>query len=206
MSDSSPASADRSLPPDGRDSAGPLPRAVRIVLYCGLAAAVGLVGFVGVRATQDLAAMRKGQDRLVAQHGLVQPARKRLAPGYSDKQGRLLADPPADPAERVDPETLVLAFYEGDDDDAERVDWQGFVRQLGEATGKPVTTQPYLNTADEVAAIRAGRMHVVALHAADVPCRPGDGGGAGVRQRGRVARRLDRPADAVCGDGLQTGI
>jgi phosphonate transport system substrate-binding protein len=141
---------------------------VRTALYCGLAAALGVVAYVGVRAFQDLASLRAGQQRLVSQHGLTETVAKHLAPGYVDADGGLVADAPAE-EKRIDPEELVVAHYQGDDEDTERVDWEGFQKRLAEATGKKVTTQRYLNSADEVAAIRSGKIQVVALHAADVP-------------------------------------
>ncbi len=170
MSQGSESSHNAGLPPQGNfsNSAG-LPSGLRAILYSGLAVALAVVAYVAVRATQEQAAMKKGQDRLTAHHGLIQPADKHLAPAYSDKKGRLVADPPSDPAELVDPETLALAHYEGDDDDEERVDWESFKAALAKATGKTVETQPYVNSADEIADVKAGKIQLVALHAADVP-------------------------------------
>ncbi len=113
--------------------------------------------------------MKQGQDRLMAQFGLSVPSRKGLAPGYVDKDGGLLADAPSDAKKLLDPDTLVLASYEGDDDDRERVDWQSFADRLAAATGKQVHLRTYENTADQVAEIKAGKIHIVALHSADTP-------------------------------------
>lgn len=142
---------------------------VRLLLYSGLLAAVAVVAYVGFRALQDQASLRAAQDRLVATHGLITPSPKRLSPEYVDADESLVADTPSDPEKLIDPETLVIAHYEGDDDDDERVDWEGFEKYLGEATGKQVVSQPYLNSADEVAAVKAGKIQIVALHAADTP-------------------------------------
>ena len=80
-----------------------------------------------------------------------------------------MADVPSDPKQLVDPDTLVLAHYEGDEEADERVDWESLRAAIASATGKNVTTQPYVNSADEIAEIKAGKIHLVALHAADVP-------------------------------------
>jgi phosphonate transport system substrate-binding protein len=169
MSDATHGTPDSSFSDSGRATAGKTPLALRGVLYCSLAAAVAVVGYVGYRAMEAQAAMRAGQDRLVAQHGLAPPGQKRLAPEYADKDGGLLADPPSEADKLLVPEKLVFAYYEGDDDDEEPVDWEAFRAHLQAGTGKEVVGQPYLNTADEVAAIKKGQIHVITLHAADTP-------------------------------------
>jgi phosphonate transport system substrate-binding protein len=168
MSESSRSTDNPSLPAKPWVS-GPTEKLVRTALYCALAAALAVVAFVGYRALQDMASLRAAQERLVAQHGLTQASSKHLAPEYVDKDGGLVADSPNDPDKLIDPETLVIAHYEGDDDDGERVDWDGFQARLSEATGKQVVCQPYRNSADEVAEVKAGKIHIVALHAADTP-------------------------------------
>jgi phosphonate transport system substrate-binding protein len=168
MSEASQSSGNfEQTPPPARS--GELLGALRVLLYAGLALAVAVVAYVAVRASQENAAMRAGQDRLTAQHGLIPLAQKKLASGYQDSQGRLIADPPSDPAQLVDPETLVIAHYDGDDDDGERVDWKALGEAITAATGRQVTMRPYVNSADEVADVRAAKIHLVALHAADVP-------------------------------------
>ncbi|REK15609.1 MAG: hypothetical protein DWQ37_09075 [Planctomycetota bacterium] len=166
MSEATPSASESSFPPSGGLPTHKL--VLRAVLYCSLAVAVVAVAYVAYRAVEEQAAMRQGQDRLVAQHGLVQLSEKGLAPEYSDRDGDLMADVPDD-EQRLDPETLVLAYYEGDDDDEERVHWDGLRNHLKQATGRDVVGQPYLNTADQVAAIKKGEIHLVALHAADTP-------------------------------------
>ncbi|MBI2826489.1 MAG: PhnD/SsuA/transferrin family substrate-binding protein [Planctomycetia bacterium] len=118
---------------------------------------------------QERADLQVAQSRLVAQHGLLQPARKRLAPEYSDKDGGFLADPPVDPRQWFDPDTLVLAYYKDAEVETQPVDWEGFQVHLSQATGRKIAGQEYLNSADEVDAIKAGAIQLVALHAADTP-------------------------------------
>ncbi|MGD9724102.1 MAG: PhnD/SsuA/transferrin family substrate-binding protein [Pirellulales bacterium] len=170
MSDASDSTRDSSFSsPTSARAPAAVGGMVRPLLYCALAAAVAGMAYVTYRAVREQAAMRAGQDRLVAQLGLIQPAHKRLAPGYRDGDGQLLADPPTDPAQCLDPETIVLAHYEGDDDDVQRIDWEAFQAHLAKATGKKVEAQEYFNSSDDTAAVKAGKIHVVALHAADTP-------------------------------------
>jgi phosphonate transport system substrate-binding protein len=146
------------------------------VTYGGLLAAVCVVAYTAYNTVQQQAVMQQGQHRLVAQHGLVQSVDKRLASRYRDTDGDLLADLPTDVQQMVDPERLVLAHYEGDADDDERVDWPALQARLSEATGKPVDIRPYINSTDDVAAVKAGSIPLVALHSADVPYLVNDAG------------------------------
>jgi phosphonate transport system substrate-binding protein len=141
----------------------------RTVLLFNAIGALTILAYTTFHTSQDQAALKATEDRLVAWHGLTKQTRKRLSPEYSDKGGRLLADPPSDAAKLVDPDTLVLAHYEDADAEAQLVDWEAFQAHLASATGKKIVRQPYLNGADEIAAIKAGTIHIVALHAADAP-------------------------------------
>jgi len=141
--------------------------AVRIGMYCGIAFAAGLVVLAGLRALGDRAALQAGEKRLVALHGLVVAPPKRLAAGFQDQDGNLIADEPSG-AEALDPAVLVVTHYEGDDD-GERVDWPGFQKLLGQATGKTVELKTYQNSPDDVAGLKSGEVHIAAVHAADTP-------------------------------------
>src|SRR5262249_21199004 len=86
-----------------------------------------------------------------------------------DANGDMLADPPSDSAELINPRKLILAHYEGDNEEEPCVDWEAFRDQLARATGKEVELRSYLHTADDVAAVAKGDVQVLALHAAEVP-------------------------------------
>ena len=98
-----------------------------------------------------------------------QKPQKHLMPEYTDKADRLLADPPSDPERLLDPDTLVLAHYVDAEEDVQLVDWGSLQDQLAKATGKQVVRQEFWNSPDEVAAIKAGQIQLVAMHAADAP-------------------------------------
>src|SRR5579863_4060219 len=156
--------------PGQAGSAGNTQTILRSGLYFSFAIVVlGMLGYVRFRSQQDAAAVKESQDRLVAFHGLAPMAGKRLSPEYTDKDGNLLPDAPRDPKDLLEPDTLVLAHYQDADADTQLVDWDGLVARLGEATGKKIVAQEYLNSADDVAALKTGTIHIVALHAADAP-------------------------------------
>ena len=143
---------------------------LRVILYGGLVAALAAVGYNWFISLSDQEARRKSDDRLVAFHGLSVATQQKLATGYADSDGNLLADPlSADSADALDPETLVLAYYYGDDPEDNRIDWEGLQSKVAETTGRQVEAQPYMNSAREVAAIKNGEIHLVVVHAADTP-------------------------------------
>ncbi len=127
------------------------------------------MGYRTYSTMQARAGMRASADSLTVMRGLTQPNQKHLAPEYGDRDGNLLADAPKDPKDIIDPATLVLAHYIDADADVQMVDWQALAAALTEATGKSVMLQEYQNTTDDVAAIKSGKIQLVAMHAADTP-------------------------------------
>jgi phosphonate transport system substrate-binding protein len=141
----------------------------RGAFYLALAAIVGVAAYDWYRATQEKAALRASQEELVSTHGLTERTSKHLAPEYKDSSGRLLADPPTDAKQLLDPQTLVVAHYQDAAASKQAVDWDEFQALLAKSTGKKIVVQEYQNTADDVAAVKAGEIEIVALHAADAP-------------------------------------
>jgi phosphonate transport system substrate-binding protein len=143
--------------------------ALPALLVCSLAVAVGAVFSIAYRGWQEQAALQATQIRSDSFYGAITPVERFLAPQYVDSDGNMLADLPS-ALQLVDPDTLVVAHYEGDYDDEPRVNWPAFQAHLEAITGRRVVLQEYLHTASEVEAIAAGRIHVVIPHSADVPC------------------------------------
>lgn len=142
---------------------------VRLGLLGGLAAAVGTIAVVAILAAREKSAAQDAAE-LIAFKGLNASVQQGLDPRYRDADGNLIADPPGEERGLLDPETLVLAHYLGDDDGKLRVDWETLGAQLTQATGKPVRLQAYLHTPDEIGAVADGAIHLVAAHSAEVPC------------------------------------
>ncbi|HTQ39648.1 MAG TPA: PhnD/SsuA/transferrin family substrate-binding protein [Pirellulales bacterium] len=166
------SAADFGSPSDSSGHSGPgtqrLPL-VRVILYLGLAAAVAVIIVAGVQTIRATASLHESQDRTAATFDITTPAPRHLAADYTDRDGRLLADCPSDPQKLLNPDTLVLSYGEDSDLDIQPVNWDDFQKYLAQITGKKVVAQAYTNTVDDVLAIKEGRVHVVALHAADAP-------------------------------------
>jgi phosphonate transport system substrate-binding protein len=92
-----------------------------------------------------------------------------LDPRYCDRDGDLVADPPDDPAAFRDPETLVFAYTPLEDPTVYKKSWEGFLKHLEKATGKPVSFFPVQSNAAEIEAMRAGRLHVAGYNTGSVP-------------------------------------
>jgi hypothetical protein len=82
-----------------------------------------------------------------------------LAPPYADSDGNGLASPPAITRS---PTTLRCAF-DGPDD------FRGLLSAISRATSRPVENVIYTTTAEKLAALRAGDLHIAMIPAADVP-------------------------------------
>ena len=150
-------------------------RAIRVIaaddrLSLASPARSGVVAFNTYRTVEDRAVMQESVDHLTELRGLVQPVQKHLAPEYSDKDGRLLADPPSDPKESARSRHAGSGPLRGWR--RRHSNWSTGTPckpSLAQATGKKIVLQEYQNSADDVAAVKAGTIQLVALHAADAP-------------------------------------
>jgi phosphonate transport system substrate-binding protein len=151
------------------DSAAQLLKLARSAMYLCIAAVALVLAYAAYQVQQARSLSQQSENALVHQIGVIAPTAKHLAPRYTDKQGRLLADPPMDPSQLLDPDTIVVAYAEDSDLDVQPIAWNEFQTHLAQATGKNVEMRLYRHTGDDVAAIRGGKVHVAAVHAADAP-------------------------------------
>ena len=61
---------------------------------------------------------------------------------YQDADGDLVADTPTDPAQQVDPSTLIFAYTPVEDPAVYAKVWEGFLKHMEEKTGKKVQFFP----------------------------------------------------------------
>ncbi|KKX29360.1 phosphate/phosphite/phosphonate ABC transporter substrate-binding protein [Rhizobium sp. LC145] len=88
---------------------------------------------------------------------------------YADADGDLVADVPTDPAQLVDPDTLVFAYTPVEDPAVYADVWKGFLDHLAEKTGKKVQFFPVQENAAQIEAMRAGRLHVSGFNTGSNP-------------------------------------
>lgn len=88
---------------------------------------------------------------------------------FKDANGDLVADPPSDPKDFVDPPTLVFAYTPVEDPAVYAKVWDSFLRHLEKSTGKRVQFFPVQSNAAQIEAMRAGRLHVAGFNTGATP-------------------------------------
>jgi phosphonate transport system substrate-binding protein len=97
------------------------------------------------------------------------PAAMALDSRYVDKDGDLVADTPTDPAQQVDPSTLIFAYTPVEDPAVYAKVWDGFLKHMEKVTGKKVLFFPVQSNAAQIEAMRAGRLHVAGFNTGSNP-------------------------------------
>ncbi len=88
---------------------------------------------------------------------------------YTDADGDLLADIPTDPAQLIDPDTLIFAYTPVEDPAVYAQVWEGFLKHMEEVTGKTVQFFPVQSNAAQIEAMRAGRLHIAGFNTGSNP-------------------------------------
>lgn len=142
-----------------------------VVLVIGLVLA-GLAGMLGYHflAVQPL------KERLTAERslsmrlsGLQSPAQNKLDARYADSDGNLLADPPSDPAQQIDPPTLSFCYLNSPDDAAYRQSMSDLMAVIARATDKQIEYLNFETPQDQMIALRDGKLHISAFSTGGVP-------------------------------------
>ena len=92
-----------------------------------------------------------------------------LDPMYCDRDGDLLADAPTDPADLVNPDTLIFAYTPVEDPAVYEEAWSDFLNYLEEKTGKNVVFFPVQSNAAQIEAMRSGRLHIEGFNTGSNP-------------------------------------
>ena len=81
----------------------------------------------------------------------------------------MLADTPTDPAEQIDPDTLIFAYTPVEDPAVYKEAWADFLTYLESETGKSVVFFPVQNNAAQIEAMRSGRLHIAGFNTGSNP-------------------------------------
>ncbi len=166
MNGTSPSSSSGQSSPANRDR---VLRLARILLYFVLVATLAAIAYAGYKSILAGSELKESQESLSSRFGVQAPRAKHLAHGICRQNGDLLADPPSDRSKLLNPDTLVVGYGEDTDFDVQPVNWDDFKQHLARITGKTVETRVYTNAPSDVLAVKDGKIHIVALHAADTP-------------------------------------
>ncbi|MEP5730437.1 MAG: phosphate/phosphite/phosphonate ABC transporter substrate-binding protein [Sulfitobacter sp.] len=88
---------------------------------------------------------------------------------FCDVDGDLIADTPTDPADQVDPDTLIFAYTPVEDPAVYKEAWSDFLTHLEAETGKKVVFFPVQNNAAQIEAMRSGRLHIAGFNTGSNP-------------------------------------
>lgn len=88
---------------------------------------------------------------------------------YSDADGDMIADIPADPSQQADPDTLIFAYTPVEDPAVYAEAWSDFLAHMEEVTGKSVQFFPVQSNAAQIEAMRAGRLHIAGFNTGSNP-------------------------------------
>jgi len=88
---------------------------------------------------------------------------------FCDTDGDLVADAPTDPAQWVNPDTLVFAYTPVEDPAIYEDIWDPFLEHLAEVTGKNVRCFAVQSNSAQVEAMRSGRLHLAGFSTGPTP-------------------------------------
>lgn len=88
---------------------------------------------------------------------------------YCDRNGDLVADPPGEVRQRLDPDVLIFAYTPVEDPAQFRDVWAGFLRHLEGVVQREVRFFPVQSNAAQIEAMRAGRLHIGGFNTGSVP-------------------------------------
>lgn len=117
---------------------------------CGLALALGAGMAAPVTAQEDC-------------------PRGTLDDRYCDRDGDLVADLPLDPADWVDPDTIIFSYTPVEDPAVYQKVWAGFLAHMEEVTGRDVVFFPVQSYAAQYEAMRSGRLHIAGVNTGGNP-------------------------------------
>jgi phosphonate transport system substrate-binding protein len=92
-----------------------------------------------------------------------------LDPRFTDADGDLIADIPADASQWIDPPVLIFAYTPVEDPAVYAEAWSDFLVHMEAVTGKPVQFFPVQSNAAQIEAMRAGRLHIAGFNTGSNP-------------------------------------
>jgi phosphonate transport system substrate-binding protein len=100
--------------------------------------------------------------------GMDQPTTEKLDSQFQDADGNLVADPPANAAEHLDPPTLNFSYLAADQE-RYAATWADVIKFISERCGRPVEFRPQESPDAQLAGIRNGELHIVGINSGSVP-------------------------------------
>lgn len=132
-------------------------------------ALAGLALYVALVRAPSQAAQAEQQELLLKLTGLSTQVVNKLDAKFTDADGDLLADPPTDPAQLIDPPTLFFSYVAADEPEIYQAAFKEYCEGLAKATGKKVEYVLFRSADEELKAMRDGQLHVAGFNTGNVP-------------------------------------
>ena len=88
---------------------------------------------------------------------------------FTDADKDLVADPPTDAAQAINPDVLVFSYVASEEERGGEEPWKGLLAALKEKTGKEVKFTHYTDVNEQLAAMKKGELHIAGLNTGLVP-------------------------------------
>jgi phosphonate transport system substrate-binding protein len=88
---------------------------------------------------------------------------------FPDADNDLVADPPSDPAQLINPDVLVFSYVASEEEGPSEDTWKELVAAIKEKTGKEVKVVHYSDVGEQLAALKKGELHIAGLNTGLVP-------------------------------------
>lgn len=88
---------------------------------------------------------------------------------YADADGDLVADPPTDASQSIDPQELVFSFIAAEEESVDEPKWKELFERLKEKTGREIKYVHHTSVKDQLAALKKGEVHIAGLNTGTVP-------------------------------------
>ncbi|MGB7157274.1 MAG: phosphate/phosphite/phosphonate ABC transporter substrate-binding protein [Tepidisphaeraceae bacterium] len=149
-----------------RHRTSPLVLFLAVVLPVAAIAAVLWMVWIKIPRQQNQAMNEQLVLRTV---GLATPVNNRLDARYTDADGDLVADAPADASQQVDPDVLVFSYVAVENPEEYRTAFKEFMDHLAKVTGKRIEYLMATSTEEQLIALRDGKLHVSGINTGSVP-------------------------------------
>ena len=153
-------------PPPSRRS----PSFIPIVLLTVIAVATGAAAMYFITIYKpEKDTLEQTRARLMHMTGMDRPVTNKLAATFTDEDADLVADPPKDASQLVDPPKLTFCYIATEEHSEYADQWKPFCEHLSKITGKPVEYIEMKNSEEQLRALRDGKLQVTGFNSGSVP-------------------------------------
>jgi phosphonate transport system substrate-binding protein len=140
-----------------------------VLILIAAGAGAGVTWFITAHKPQEESINENRQMQLSLAGADTANASGKLAAGFTDADGDLIADPPTDPKALVDPPKLYFCYIAQEDGEKYQEEWKPFCDHLAKVTGKPVEYLDLKSSEDQLKALAEGKLQVSGLNTGAVP-------------------------------------